>query len=97
MSPCYDVDGTRDYFLAIHLSLYASETIAKRILGKVEVALRDFHPTTHWGKLCANRAEFHYLHQDRYRKMDELRQMLDPQDWFIDRRSSLYEVFKGRL
>ena len=97
MSPCYDVDGTRDYFLAIQLSLYASETIAKRILGKVEVALRDFHPTTHWGKLCANRAELHYLHQERYRKMDELRQMLDPQDWFIDHRSSLYEIFKGGI
>jgi len=97
MSPCYDMDGTTDYFLAIQFSLYASEMSVESILGKVEAALRDFHPTAHWGKLCVNRTEFHNHHQERYRKMDELRQMLDPHNWFIDDRSSLYEIFKRSI
>jgi hypothetical protein len=95
MSPCYDADSTTDYFLAIQLSLYTNEIIVRQILIKVEAALRDFHPTTHWGKLCANQAEFHRLYQERFRKMDELRQVIDPNDWFIARGSCLYEAFKG--
>ncbi|OCQ92432.1 hypothetical protein BCD67_07155 [Oscillatoriales cyanobacterium USR001] len=95
MSPCYNADGTTDYFLAIQFSLYANESIAKQILVKVEAALGDFHPTTHWGKICANPAEFYRLYKERFRTMDQLRQVIDPHDYFIDHRSCLYEAFSG--
>jgi xylitol oxidase len=95
MSPCYNADGTTDYFLAIQLSLYANEITAKQILVKVEAALRDFHPTTHWGKLCANPVEFYHLYQERFREMDKLRKALDPHNCFIDSGSYLYKAFKG--
>lgn len=95
MSPCYDPDGKIEYFLAIQFSLYASEKDVNSILSSIEKVLLNFKPTTHWGKLWLNLVDLHFPHKDRYKKMNELRQMLDPQDFFIDHGSCLHDIFKS--